>query len=206
MNSMGQRALTSELLLEAYSRGIFPMGVDGEIEWFSPDPRAIIPLDSFHVPRTLRQKWRQGAFEIRIDTVFDEVMRACADRPEGTWITEEILKSYNRLHTLGFAHSLEAWKDGELAGGLYGVSIGAAFFGESMFHRVTDASKIALVALVERLRDREFTLLDTQFRTEHLDRFGTVEISRDEYLTRLSEAIQLSRSFAEVKKEKRPRR
>ena len=212
---MGRSQLTPELLLAAYAQGVFPMGVDGEIRWFSPDPRAIIPLDAFHVPGTLRQRWRKGVFEIRVNTVFDEVMRACADRADGTWITEEIFRSYNQLHVIGHAHSLETWKDGKLAGGLYGVSIGGAFFGESMFHRVTDASKIALVALVDRLRERQFTLLDTQFRTEHLDRFGAIEISREEYLVRLVEAIRLDRQFADEQpvksplpkpKEKRPKR
>ena len=197
MESMGRLQLTPEHLLAAYSQGIFPMGVDGEIRWFSPDPRAIIPLDGFHAPRTLRQRWRQQIFDIRVNTAFDEVMRNCGNRAEGTWITDEILNSYQELHELGFAHSVEAWKDEKLAGGLYGVSIGGAFFGESMFHRVTDASKIALMALVERLHERKFVLLDTQFRTGHLDRFGAVEIQRDEYLVRLAEAIHLDRRFAD---------
>jgi leucyl/phenylalanyl-tRNA---protein transferase len=145
-------------------------------------------------------------FEIRVNTRFGEVMRACGDRAEGTWINEEILAAYERLFEMGHAHSVEAWKDGKLAGGLYGVSIGGAFFGESMFHRATDASKIALVALVERLRERKFVLLDTQFQTAHLEKFGALEISRDEYLVRLMEAIRLEREFGRLSKKTRRRK
>lgn len=188
--------LTPEILLQAYINGIFPMDVDDEIQWFSPDPRAIIELDAFHVARTLRQRWRQGRYEIRIDTAFEEVMRACADRPEGTWISEEIVAAYTRLHRLGLAHSVETWHEGDLAGGLYGVALGGAFFGESMFHWKTDASKIALVALVRRMRERGMILLDIQFITEHLAQFGAYEIPRDEYMRRLQEAILTEVSFA----------
>lgn len=151
-----------DLLLEAYRLGVFPMALEGgEIGWFSPDPRTVLPLDAFHVPHGLRREQKRASFEIRIDTAFERVMRACAERDE-TWINQEIVESYVRLHQLGHAHSVEAWAaPGELVGGLYGVAIGGAFFGESMFHRATGASKIALWALVERLRAREFTLLDT---------------------------------------------
>jgi leucyl/phenylalanyl-tRNA--protein transferase len=173
---------------------------NGEIRWFSPDPRGIIPLDTFHIPRRLARVVRHGGFEIVIDRDFETVIRACAEAdrdPEdaGTWIDAEILDSYCALHEAGFAHSVEAWQDGRLAGGLYGVALGGAFFGESMFHHVTDASKVALVALVERLRDRGFTLLDTQWTTEHLEQFGAVEIPRSRYLRLLSQALKLDRSF-----------
>jgi leucyl/phenylalanyl-tRNA--protein transferase len=192
---MDDMPLTPEVLVSAYACGIFPMDVEGEIRWFSPDPRAIIPLDTFHTSRSLKQTYRKGRFEIRIDTAFEPVMRACADREEGTWISEEIVGAYVRLHELGLGHSVEAWREGELAGGLYGVALGRAFFGESMFSRQRDASKVALVALVERLRDRGFTLLDVQFMTEHLARFGAVEIPREEYLGRLQAALKTSARF-----------
>ena len=182
--------LTPSLLVSAYAQGIFPMDVDGSIEWFSPDPRAILPLDQLIVTRTLAQVCRRGTFKIRVNTAFLEVMRRCADRDEGTWISPEIIDGYCELHRRGLAHSMEAWKGATLAGGLYGVSLGGAFFGESMFHRVRDASKVALVALVERLRNRGFSLLDVQFMTEHLRRFGAVEIRRRDYLRRLAAAIR----------------
>jgi leucyl/phenylalanyl-tRNA--protein transferase len=189
--------IDSEVLLQGYRLGVFPMAMeDGEIEWFSPDPRAILPLDKFHVPHTLERVVRKKSFEIRINTSFTMVMRECARRPE-TWINEEIIESYTRLHQLGHAHSVEAWQNGELAGGLYGVSIGAAFFGESMFHLVRDASKIALSALAERLRERRFTLLDTQWVTPHLQQFGAIEIPRPKYLHLLNTAVNLSRQFAD---------
>lgn len=165
------------------------MGVDGELHWFSPDPRAVVPLDAFHVSKTLAQTIRRQPFEIRIDGAFREVVLACADRPEGTWITAEIVKAYTELNRLGFAHSVEAWHEDSLVGGLYGVSIGGAFFGESMFHHRRDASKVALAHLVERLRSRGFTLLDIQFMTAHLKRFGAVEIPRDDYLMLLRKAV-----------------
>jgi len=185
-----QPVLAPHLLLEAYRLGIFPMAdEDGEIRWFSPDPRAIIELDRFHVPRTLRQVYRQRRFEVCVDTAFERVIRACADRPEPTWISPEIIQAYTRLHRLGHAHSVESWQGGCLVGGLYGVALGGAFFGESMFHRVTDASKVALMALVERLTQRGFCLLDVQFHTPHLARFGTGEIPRAEYLRRLRQAV-----------------
>ncbi len=160
----------------------------GEIGWYSPDPRAIFPLDEFKIFRSLRLTIKKGIFDIRINTRFEDVMRGCARRNE-TWISEEIICSYVRLHKLGFAHSVEAWKGGRLAGGLYGVAIGGAFFGESMFSEERDASKTALVALVERMKARGFQLLDTQYVTPHLARFGAREISRNEYLKRLRAAI-----------------
>lgn len=181
--------LPPSLLISAYLQGVFPMGVDGELHWFSPDPRAVVPLDAFHVSKTLAQTIRRQPFEIRIDGAFREVVLACADRPEGTWITAEIVKAYTELNRLGFAHSVEAWHEDSLVGGLYGVSIGGAFFGESMFHRRRDASKVALAHLVERLRSRGFTLLDIQFMTAHLKKFGAVEIPRDDYLMLLRKAV-----------------
>lgn len=187
--------LPPKLLIAAYLQGIFPMGVDGKIEWFSPDPRAILPLDGFHVSATLRQTIRQNRFRMEINTSFTEVMRECARRPDGTWITPEIIRAYTELHRLGLAHSVETWQGETLVGGLYGVSIGGAFFGESMFHRIRDASKVALAALVDRMQAREFNLLDIQFITSHLQRFGAIEISRDEYLRRLAKAVDLPRTF-----------
>ena len=184
-----------ELLVQGYRLGVFPMAMeDDSIAWFSPDPRAVIPLDRFHVPHDLRRVQRKQAFEIKIDHCFGEVIRACAQRND-TWINHEIIESYERLHELGFAHSVEAWSEGKLAGGLYGVAIGGAFFGESMFHDVTDASKIALVTLVERLRAKKFALLDTQWLTPHLAQFGAIEISRPEYLHLLTRAVELGREF-----------
>lgn len=171
------------------------MGVGGRIRWYSPDPRAIIPLDSFHASKTLMATVQKGLFEIRVNSAFAEVMRRCADRAEGSWITAAILREYGKLHAIGLAHSVEAWRGEQLAGGLYGVSLGGAFFGESMFHRQRDASKVALVALVNRLRERGFALLDVQYSTDHLRRFGCVEICRDEYLGRLAEALQRKGSF-----------
>jgi leucyl/phenylalanyl-tRNA---protein transferase len=187
--------LTPELLISAYAGGIFPMDVDGEICWFSPDPRTIIPLDKFHASRRLLRTCRSGPFEVLIDTAFEAVMRGCAAREEGTWISEEIVEAYVRLHELGLAHSVETWRSGELAGGLYGISLGGAFFGESMFSRHRDASKVALVALVQHMRDRGFTLFDVQFTTPHLARFGAREIPRDEYLARLEAALQVDTRF-----------
>ncbi len=192
------RDLRPDRLLAAYAAGIFPMDVDGELCWFSPDPRAILPLDSFHIPHTLRQVIRQGRYEVRIDTDFAAVMRGCADRPDGTWISDEIIDAYPRLHEMGVGHSVEAWRDGALAGGLYGVALGGAFFGESMFHVRRDASKVALVGLVDRARACGMRLLDIQYRTAHLDRFGAVAIPRSHYLRRLAEAIRLPCDFGRV--------
>ena len=184
-----------ELLLQGYRLGVFPMAMeDDSVEWFSPDPRAILPLEDFHVPHALRRLLRRSVFETTINKAFSKVIAACAKR-EDTWINPEIIESYTRLHELGRAHSVEAWKQGRLAGGLYGVAVGGAFFGESMFYSVTDASKIALVALVEHLRARKFVLLDTQWLTPHLQQFGGIEISRNHYLRLLRRAVELPRKF-----------
>ena len=194
--------LDPETLLSAYAQGVFPMADrDGSIRLYTADPRGVLPLDAFHVPHTLRQLVRKplerGGFEVRINYDFEAVMRGCsANRPEGSWINGELIKAYCRLHDLGYAHSVEAWRDGKLAGGLYGVSLGAAFFGESMFHRERDASKVALVHLVNRLRDRQYELLDTQATTSHLKKFGCVDIPAREYLVRLRKALAKERSFA----------
>jgi leucyl/phenylalanyl-tRNA--protein transferase len=198
MRSRGKQTIDPELLLRAYALGWFPMGTGrrGRIEWFSPDPRGILPIQTFHAPSRLRRVVRQSRFEVRIDTAFETVMRACAHRDE-TWITEDILASYVSLHRLGFAHSVETWQDEQLVGGLYGVAIGGAFFGESMFHTATDASKVALVALVERLQARGFVLLDTQWVTPHLAQFGGVEVARGDYLERLATAIALPARFTD---------
>jgi leucyl/phenylalanyl-tRNA--protein transferase len=184
-----------DLLLEGYRLGVFPMAMgDNTIEWFSPDPRAILPLDGFHVPHALRRLARRKPFQITINEAFSAVIRGCAERRD-TWINQEIIESYTRLHELGHAHSVEVWRENRLVGGLYGVTIGGAFFGESMFHRVTDASKIALVALVEHLRACKFVLLDTQWLTPHLQQFGGIQISRSHYLRLLRRAVDLPRQF-----------
>lgn len=169
----------------------------GRIHWLAPDHRAILELDRFRVSRSLRSVYRRRVFELTLNHSFVDVISACADRPEGTWITREILDAYTRLHQLGYAHSVEAWHDGELAGGLYGVALGGAFFGESMFHRRTDASKIALLALVEWMHRRGFALLDIQFVTAHLRQFGATEIPRKEYERRLSEATKMTCRFVD---------
>ena len=191
--------LTPDLLLSAYCQGVFPMAdVDGTIYWYDPDPRAILPLDQFHVPRRLARTVRQKVFEIRVDTAFQRVMEACAAPAPGretSWINDELIAVYTQLHRAGFAHSVEAWQKGKLAGGLYGITIQGLFAGESMFSRERDASKVALVHLVERLRRGGFVLLDTQFYTPHLARFGVVEIRRAEYKRRLREALKVSASF-----------
>ncbi|HEY3245545.1 MAG TPA: leucyl/phenylalanyl-tRNA--protein transferase [Phycisphaerae bacterium] len=192
---MAKLDLSPEGLLTAYANGVFPMDYNGEIVWFAPDPRAIIELDAFHIPATLRRTYAQQRFQVHINREFEAVVRACADRPDGTWISQEISAAYVRLYALGFAYSVEAWRDDRLVGGLYGVSIGGAFFGESMFHQERDASKIALVYLVERLRQRGFALLDIQFMTAHLERFGAVEIPRRIYLRRLHQATKLPCRF-----------
>jgi len=170
-----------------------------ELLWFDPPQRGVIPLDDrFHVPQRLARKVNRRPFTIRFDTAFEEVVRSCAApsvKRETTWINEEIVSLYTALFERGHAHSVEVWAEGRLVGGLYGVSLGAAFFGESMFSRVTDASKIALVHLVERLREKRFTLLDTQFLTDHLAQFGAIEIPRDEYRKFLAEAIGKNASF-----------
>jgi len=185
-----------DLLLAAYSAGYFPMADSrhGQIRWYSPDPRAIIPLDSFKISRSLRQTMKKNLFDVRLNASFEDVMRRCAER-EDTWISEEIVQSYRELHRLGNAHSVESWREGRLVGGLYGVTLGAAFFGESMFSIERDASKVALVSLVERLRKNDFELLDTQFITAHLAGFGAIEIPRKNYLLLLKKAAARQRSF-----------
>lgn len=182
--------LDPQFLLTAYCSGYFPMAESktGAISWYSPDPRAIFELDDFRISRSLHQTLKKKLFEIRLNSGFEEVIRSCGKRDE-TWISEEIVQSYLELHRLGFAHSVEAWKGGKLSGGLYGVSMGGAFFGESMFSRERDASKVALAALIQRLKERGFELLDTQFITPHLRRLGASQISRIEYLKRLQKAI-----------------
>lgn len=179
-----------QVLLRAYCAGIFPMGDDtGAIRWYSPNPRCIFDFDFFHVPSRLARTCRSGKFEMRVNTAWKEVLHRCADR-DTTWITDKIFSVYTELHEMGFAHSVEAYnQEGRLAGGLYGVAIGGAFFGESMFHLDTDASKVALVYLVERMKARGFTLLDSQFMTDHLATLGAINVSRDEYMRRLSIAL-----------------
>lgn len=192
--------LTPSILLSAYCQGCFPMAEDdGTIYWYDPDPRTIIPLDGFHLSRSLARRLRRGGFAVRYDTAFGQVMTACAASAPGreeTWISDEFIDVYTRLHEASFAHSVEVWMDGELVGGVYGVSIGGLFAGESMFSRRTDASKIALVHLVERLNQNGFALFDVQFTTEHLKRLGAVEIPRTEYKKRLAHALTLDVQFA----------
>ncbi len=184
-------------LLSMYASGVFPMaeGREGRILLFSPDPRTIIPLNDFRITHSLAKTWRGGRFEIRFSTCFETVMRECAGR-EDTWISEDIIRSYVLLHEQGNAHSVECWMEGQLAGGLYGVSLGGAFFGESMFHCRRDASKLALIALVEHMRERQMTLLDVQYSTPHLMTFGAKEIPRSAYLVLLEKAITSSVSFS----------
>ena len=190
--------IAPDALLTAYASGWFPMAVgEGEIRWYSPDPRGIIPLDTFHVPSRLARSLRKAGFEIRVNSNFRGVITACANREDadGNWIDEQIIESYCGLHATGSAHSVETWKDDIMVGGLYGVSLQGAFFGESMFHNVTDASKAALVALVDRLRGGGYLLLDTQWVTEHLLQFGAVEIPRRRYLRMLDDALKVEGRF-----------
>jgi leucyl/phenylalanyl-tRNA--protein transferase len=189
--------LTPEGIELAYRHGIFPMADErsGEVLWFRPDPRAVIPLDGFHVSRSLARTLRRGRFEVRVDTAFATVMRGCADRPEGSWISERFVEVYGALHRAGKAHSVEAWRDRRLVGGVYGLALGGAFMAESMFHRETDASKVVLAALVGRLSERGFTVLDVQYMTPHLESLGAVEITRREYERRLERALALDRTF-----------
>jgi len=191
----GSPQLTPEILLRAYAEGLFPMAErrgDPTLYWVSPERRGIIPLDGFHVPRRLARTVRNGLFTVTADRAFREVMKACAaptpERPE-SWINDEILRLYTALHLGGHAHSVECWRDGKLAGGLYGVRLGSAFFGESMFSRQRDASKVALVHLVDGLKRGGFVLLDTQFITAHLAGFGAIEIPRERYLLKLQDAL-----------------
>ncbi|MFC1705685.1 leucyl/phenylalanyl-tRNA--protein transferase [Planctomycetota bacterium] len=185
--------LSPQRLLLAYSSGIFPWFSEGEpIQWWSPDPRAVFELDGLHVPRRLLRTIRSGRFTVTRDSAFAAVMHGCAHRPgSGTWITQSMLEAYERLHQLGFARSLEVWRNGELAGGIYGVSIGGLFAGESMFYHERDASKVALYWLEEHLRSRGYVLFDVQMLTPHLERLGAIDIPRTHYLRRLREAIAL---------------
>lgn len=192
---LGPQHLTPELLLRAYAAGIFPMAQsrhDRNVFWVDPKMRGILPLDHFHVPHSLRKVVRKGLFEIRFNTAFEQVITFCAQSVKGrreTWINGEIERVYTQLHRMGFVHSVETWIENRLVGGLYGVALGAAFFGESMFSRATDASKVALVYLVERLRAGGFQLLDTQFVTDHLRRFGATEVPVRQYLVMLEDAL-----------------
>jgi len=193
--------LNPELLLRAYAAGIFPMAQsrdDPELYWIDPEWRGVIPLDAFHVPRRLRRTVRQGRFEMTADKAFGEVVEACAESTRGrpdSWINDEIAAAYAELARLGHAHSVECWLKGKLVGGLYGVSLGGAFFGESMFSRERDASKVALVHLMARLRRGSYGLLDTQFITKHLEQFGAIEIPRDDYRQLLSAALEIEGRF-----------
>ncbi len=193
--------LSPDDLLRAYANGMFPMAErrdDPALYLFDPEVRGIIPLDGFHVPKRLARRVRSGLFEVRIDSAFAAVIEACAEPRPGhreTWINQPIMELYGALHARGAAHSVESWRDGTLVGGLYGLVLGGAFFGESMFSLETDASKVALVHLVERLRARGFSLLDTQFLTPHLGSFGAIEIPRDEYRWRLAQALEQDASF-----------
>jgi leucyl/phenylalanyl-tRNA--protein transferase len=193
--------LTPEILLRAYAVGLFPMAErrdDPTLYWVDPEKRGILPLDKFHIPRRLRRIVRQRAFEVRCDTAFAEVIRECAAPERGrqeSWINAGIVDLYSSLFEMGRAHSVECWQGGKLAGGLYGVALGAAFFGESMFCRAPNASKVALVHLVARLRKGGFRLLDTQFVTKHLCQFGAQEIHRSGYRALLSDALEVSATF-----------
>ncbi|HEY4644251.1 MAG TPA: leucyl/phenylalanyl-tRNA--protein transferase [Bacteroidota bacterium] len=188
--------LAPEFLLVAYCHGYFPMAESrtGPVHWYSPDPRAILELQQFRVSRSLHQALKKNLYEVRVDSSFETVIRSCGARGE-SWISEEIVRAYTHLCRMGYAHSVESWRGDELAGGLYGVSIGGAFFGESMFHREVHASSYALVFLVERLLDRGFELLDIQFMTDHFARLGAVEIPREDYLARLRRAVRKPCSF-----------
>jgi leucyl/phenylalanyl-tRNA--protein transferase len=198
---MSQRLLTTEILVRAYRSGVFPMAESRHrqrLYWVDPEWRGIIPLDRFHVPRRLRRTVRSGRFQVRCDTAFRAVIETCAEpghNRHDTWITDEIIDAYTELFARGYAHSVESWEGAQLVGGLYGVSIGAAFFGESMFSRQTDASKVALVHLAARLALGGYKLLDTQFITEHLTQFGAIEIPRRAYRRKLAEALAAEAVF-----------
>ncbi|MBX3446935.1 MAG: leucyl/phenylalanyl-tRNA--protein transferase [Parvibaculaceae bacterium] len=197
----GMSDIDAQTLLRAYAYGVFPMAEsrdDPELYWIDPERRGILPLETFHVPKRLARTIRRAPFDIRVDTAFREVMLGCADSSpgrDGTWINERILDLYCELHEHDRAHSVECWREGKLVGGLYGVSLGSAFFGESMFSRETDASKVALVYLVARLIRGGYDLLDTQFVTSHLQQFGAIEISRDQYRARLARATMREADF-----------
>lgn len=199
--------LTPEILLQAYASGIFPMAEsrhDPELHWIAPKQRGIIPLDGFHVSRALARKIRRRTFAVRVDSAFGAVIEGCAEpsaERRDTWINDTIIDLYTRLHDMGYAHSVECWRDGALAGGLYGISLGAAFFGESMFTRVSDASKVALTYLVARMRHGGYRLLDVQFLTDHLAGLGAIAIPRAEYQRRLKRAQAASADFYSLSEE-----
>lgn len=188
--------IPTDLLLKAYASGVFPMAEsasDPEVFWVRPETRGIIPLDAFHTPKSLRKTIRKNRFQIRFDSDFEATIDACAEKREerrSTWINAPIREAYIQLHSMGRCHSVEAWHTDRLVGGLYGLALGRVFFGESMFSRETDASKVCLVALVERLNERGFALLDTQFTTEHLKHFGAVDVPRAKYEKMLAEALK----------------
>jgi leucyl/phenylalanyl-tRNA---protein transferase len=185
------------LVINAYAQGIFPMADHfGKIRWYAPDPRAILEHEHLYISRSLRATLRKQVYEVSLDTAFEAVMLRCAER-EDTWINESFISTYTHLHYAGLAHSVEAWKDGKLVGGLYGVSLGGAFMGESMFSHATDASKVCLVALVEHLKARGYVLHDVQFWTPHLASLGVTEIPRKEYERRLRAALRLECSWVE---------
>jgi leucyl/phenylalanyl-tRNA--protein transferase len=192
-------SLTADDLLYGYINGIFPMAEpDGTIYWYSPDPRAIIPIDSYRSPKSLRPVINRRTFEIRIDCNFEGVMCGCAEprtEEEGTWISKDIIAAYTNLHKLGYAHSVEAYRENVLVGGLYGVAIGGVFFGESMFFKESNASKVAFHFLIETLRANKYVLLDTQFINDNVLRYGAIEIPRTDYVERLKKALQLNRKF-----------
>lgn len=187
--------LDTATLLDAYRHGIFPWPSGRHLWWWSPDPRAVLPLEAVHVSRTLRRTLARGTFTTTLDADFAGVVAACADRPEGTWITPAVARAYQRLHHAGVAHSLEVWAGRELVGGIYGLALGGAFMGESMFHRATDASKVALVRLAEHLRDRGFALFDVQLMTPHLATMGAVAVPRAAFLDQLAAALTRPASF-----------
>lgn len=201
MSDTDSNNLTPALLINAYAQGVFPMSDDEndpDVYWVRPQRRGIIPLDGFHVPKSLKKHMRKNPFEIAIDRDFEGVISGCAESKPGretTWINHPIRKAYGELFKLGYCHTVEAWQENKLVGGLYGLALGQAFFGESMFSRATDASKICLVALVDHLKSHHFTLLDTQFVTPHLEHFGAIEISRRDYEQRLQAATQKPASF-----------
>lgn len=193
-------SLDPHLVLSGYVQGVFPMGEEDEegnptISWYSPNPRGVIFLDEFKTTRSLRQRVKSGCYELAVNRAFEAVMHACANRPEGTWISEDILETFCLLHEMGFAHSVESYENDRLVGGLYGVAIAGMFFGESMFHTATDASKVALVHLVERMRRRNYALLDIQFVTPHLRQFGARNIPRAKYLHLLAAALRRNCQF-----------
>jgi len=191
--------LTAEALVYAYASGVFPMAEEtGEILWYCPDPRAIIPIDSYKPAKSLKPIINQKRFEIRVNTSFEQVMRNCAlprATEDETWISEELVQAYTSLHKMGLAHSVEAWQDGILVGGLYGVSLGGAFFGESMFSLVSNSSKVAFHYLVQILREQNYSLLDSQFMNDNVLRYGAIEITRSEYKKRLTNALKSTCDF-----------